>query len=136
MTTRVCQKCNQEKPINEFAKDKNKPLGYDYRCKLCKLKPNVTKRKPRGLTKVSKDSWRRYRFPKEACDKLEVNNFCAVCGKTPEQNKKALAVDHNHTTGIIRELLCTQCNLVLGLVKEDINLLKNLIVYLNKHQGP
>jgi hypothetical protein len=136
MTTRICQKCNQEKQLNDFAKDKNKPLGYDYRCKSCKLKPGVLKRRPRGLTSASKkESWRRYKFPKDVCDRLETNNFCAVCGKTPEQNKKALAVDHNHTTGLIRELLCIQCNLVLGLVKEDLNLLRSLIVYLNKHHG-
>ena len=35
---------------------------------------------------------------------------CAICGKTPEQERRNLAVDHDHTTGRIRGLLCALCN--------------------------
>lgn len=34
--TRVCRKCGQEKPLEEFGKDKTRELGYSYTCKHCK----------------------------------------------------------------------------------------------------
>ena len=34
--TRVCRKCGQEKPLEEFVKNKNLALGYSYICKQCK----------------------------------------------------------------------------------------------------
>ena len=55
-------------------------------------------------------------------------NLCAICGK-PEHRLlktgdiKPLSVDHNHTTGVVRELLCKDCNALLGFANEDINIL-------------
>ncbi|KKM72361.1 hypothetical protein LCGC14_1421320, partial [marine sediment metagenome] len=40
-------------------------------------------------------------------------------------------VDHCHKTGIVRGLLCKSCNLTLGFVKDDVDLLQGLINYLN-----
>lgn len=34
--TRVCRKCGQEKPLEEFVKDKTCELGYSYTCKHCR----------------------------------------------------------------------------------------------------
>lgn len=58
---------------------------------------------------------------------------CACCGKTPEIQKYRLAVDHNHKTGKIRGLLCRNCNVSLGLVKENKDTLLNMIAYLEKY---
>lgn len=51
-------------------------------------------------------------------------NRCFICG---EESK--LVVDHNHVTGIIRRLLCTNCNLGLGHFKDNPELLKNAANY-------
>jgi|SRR6267142_1728705 len=56
------------------------------------------------------------------------NGVCAVCKNPP--NKRSLDVDHNHITGKIRGLLCNDCNVALGRVKESIQILNSLIVYL------
>lgn len=34
--TRVCRKCGQEKPLEEFAKNKECVLGHSHTCKHCK----------------------------------------------------------------------------------------------------
>lgn len=59
------------------------------------------------------------------------NGLCAICGNPPE--KKGLAVDHNHKTGQVRGLLCIKCNNSLGLLKENINTLEEMIKYLKKY---
>lgn len=65
------------------------------------------------------------------------NGVCAICGK-PEDRKangkvRPMPVDHCHTTGAIRGLLCSFCNSVLGQAKDDIGVLRAAIRYLEKH---
>ena len=63
----------------------------------------------------------------------EQNNCCAICDIHESENKKSLAVDHNHTTGKVRALLCANCNVSLGLLKEDIDRLQKMMDYIKKH---
>lgn len=55
---------------------------------------------------------------------------CAICGKTPKEEGKRLAVDHNHETGQIRALLCAHCNTGLGGFRDNPQLLAKGIEYL------
>jgi len=65
------------------------------------------------------------------------NSVCAICGK-PESVKdnngktRSLAVDHDHATGEIRGLLCTNCNKALGHIQDSPALLQKAIAYLTK----
>ena len=45
---------------------------------------------------------------------------------------KSLSVDHCHTTGKVRGLLCQSCNTGIGLLKEDTKLFMAAIEYLEK----
>ena len=56
---------------------------------------------------------------------------CAICNRHQTEFKKRLAIDHCHTTNIIRGLLCSSCNTALGLLKDNTNSLQNAIEYLN-----
>jgi len=62
------------------------------------------------------------------------NHVCAICHeigfKMNDHVYDTLCVDHCHETGIVRGLLCNNCNRALGLMKDDINRLKNAISYL------
>lgn len=58
---------------------------------------------------------------------------CAICYGPQNMGKKHFAVDHNHDTGEIRGLLCNRCNMTLGLVKENIPLLMDMVSYLTYH---
>lgn len=81
-----------------------------------------------------------YGISKEQYDKMYVdqNGLCAICSK-PETMKyknkiRELCVDHNHTTGKIRKLLCYKCNLGLGCYLDNPELLKNAANYLEQNQ--
>jgi hypothetical protein len=56
---------------------------------------------------------------------------CAICG-TDKPTKKGWAVDHCHTTGAFRGVLCGRCNPGLGLFGDDVNRLHAAIDYLLK----
>lgn len=64
---------------------------------------------------------------------------CAICGGNQTIRDKAgklrrLAVDHDHKTGKVRQLLCSSCNTGIGLVKESVRTLSKMIDYIRKHE--
>lgn len=81
----------------------------------------------------------RYDITKEEYDTLAIiqKGLCAICNELPKPKKRLSApdnfvIDHCHTTGKVRGLLCDDCNQVLGRAKDNIEILKNAISYLEK----
>lgn len=61
------------------------------------------------------------------------NNECAICAKSGLTERSGyLSIDHDHSTGKIRGLLCDGCNVGLGKFKDDIEELRKAITYLMK----
>jgi len=58
------------------------------------------------------------------------NGVCAICGHPP--NSKGFSVDHKHETGKVRGLLCSKCNIVIGLLGDSPELLKAALEYLQR----
>ena len=56
-------------------------------------------------------------------------NCCAICNAT-EPGSRNWHVDHCHDTGVVRGILCHHCNLGLGHAKDDIEILRKMIAYL------
>jgi ribosomal protein S14 len=122
-TERRCIKCKRVLPLSEFYRSGLNGGPRDYICKECnseyrKEHPNLENRyKKYGIT---------YEEYKNML--VKQNNRCAICGK---KNKgKRFAVDHDHTDGVIRGLLCESCNTGLGLFNDDIELLHKAIIYI------
>jgi Recombination endonuclease VII len=66
--------------------------------------------------------------------RLETQNYrCGICHKHQDEFKLGLFVDHDHSTGIVRGLLCVRCNSLLGLSLDSICILENAIKYLSPH---
>lgn len=57
---------------------------------------------------------------------------CAACDK--KLTIATLKVDHCHSTGIVRGILCHNCNITLGLINDDPVLLRKLAKYVAKHK--
>jgi hypothetical protein len=70
----------------------------------------------------------------------EQGGVCAVCKKPPgvvgtgNNSRGTLAVDHDHTAGTYRGLLCTNCNTGIGSFFDDPVLLENAAAYLKEHR--
>lgn len=72
----------------------------------------------------------KYNLNKEEYLKLytDQNNKCKICGESFDNIKAC--VDHSHTTGLVRGLLCSKCNKGLGFFNDNIEILKKAIDYL------
>lgn len=58
---------------------------------------------------------------------------CAICGtQTPGGRGKYFHVDHCHTTGVVRGLLCQSCNTSLGGFKDNYGILRKAAYYLER----
>lgn len=57
-------------------------------------------------------------------------NTCYVCQRKP--GKRRLAIDHRHSDGVVRGLLCGRCNTYIGHIKDDIDAAQRLLTYLKK----
>ena len=62
-------------------------------------------------------------------------NRCAVCRTDKCSTGRNFAVDHCHTTGKVRGLLCKDCNLLIGRAKDRADVLREAAAYLDKAAG-
>jgi hypothetical protein len=92
---------------------------------------------PARYSHLSMKSWLKKQYgisPAEHADMLAAQRgVCAICKGIDEH--QGLGVDHNHTTGKVRGLLCTNCNQSLGKVRESKEILQAMISYLEKWEG-
>lgn len=74
-----------------------------------------------------------YNLTLEQYDEMlkQQNGCCAICGTDKPTGKwSSFAVDHNHTTGEVRGLLCNECNRGIGYLKDSPELLIKASEYL------
>jgi len=83
--------------------------------------------------------WSRYKLTRKQRDKIleDQGGVCAICNvqltyEKAEPNKKGdvVCVDHCHTTGEIRGILCRKCNVGIGKFDDNPDLLVEAAKYL------
>lgn len=144
-----CRDCQIEKEDNCFIRNKAFSNGYDTLCVVCNRKrvkawrlANPEKRAIQIAKEGKKDYSRSKHYRANYGITLTTYNemfaaqqgCCYICGDHQSQVKKRLSVDHNHTTGQIRKLLCQHCNTLLGMAKEDTGILENAAKYLHEYR--
>ena len=137
-------KCGQAKRYSELFKS-NQGDGYYSYCKVCSKEHNrdFYRKNPKSPD-VQKSGHLRRTFNLTADEYsalfVSQNGVCAACGnsetRTDHRNGdcKDLAVDHDHATGKIRALLCSSCNIALGLLQDDPERIERLLRYIQSFQ--
>ena len=97
-------------------------VGLQNKCKKCQTNVRRDYYKPNEKTR------QRLKISDEFYEELMSNDNCELCGCT--MTKKC--IDHDHKTKKIRGVLCNNCNTALGLVKDNTEVLSNMIGYLNR----
>lgn len=105
-----------------------------YQCKRCVADRVRRTRGNRGFSQRDYDLRRQYGITQDEYSKRynDQSGRCAIC-QTPHP---LLVIDHCHSTGAVRELLCPACNLGLGFFKDNRAYLRNAMDYLDVYQNP
>lgn len=116
-----CKECNREMLNEYYDTDKGKMILKN------KYIQNKTKYKNSKLLREFGISLDEYNQMLE-----NQGNGCAICGRTEKENKKMLAVDHDHTTIKNRAILCSSCNLTIGFIEKNNIDIDKIKEYINK----
>jgi hypothetical protein len=84
--------------------------------------------------KLSENSRKRnYGLTQEQTDQMlnDQRGSCLIC----RNELQKFCIDHDHTTGRVRGILCLKCNFMLGLANDNPSLLRNAINYLESNNA-
>jgi nitrate/TMAO reductase-like tetraheme cytochrome c subunit len=149
---KLCKTCRIEKSLFSFYKNKTYKDGYTSKCKQChnrqttenylknpQINENNKKRYFADIDRErNRDYKRKYNISiKDYENMLEKQDGkCSICSiKAEDASKNRLFVDHCHSTGKVRGLLCHHCNTMIGLAKDDVETLLNAVTYLKGNNG-
>ncbi len=126
-----CYKCTKKKSLTEFDTDRSRSDGKSNKCKECRRKAERL-RNSKPHSRIRHRTVSKYGITTQEYDRmLEVQGHrCVLCKRHESEFPKKLAVDHDHKTGRVRGLLCTNCNVYLGHIKDNPNVGRNIIYYL------
>jgi len=113
--TKLCNRCHEVRPFSDFTTiDVGRSRdGHMGTCQPCVIEGRQI------------DQWGRS-FKMESCE---------ICGTDGVERSESLCVDHNHETGEIRGILCRQCNVGIGNLRDSSRLLQLAAAYLDERGG-
>lgn len=144
-----CPSCKEWKPLEDYHNCATRRHGVAYRCKVCACRigreyHNANYVGPEGRAKYKAEQRghhfrRTYGLTVEEVENMLANQgrVCGICAAPVRFGvKKGTAhVDHCHTTGKVRGILCHRCNLGLGLFSDNEQSLQAALDYIRLHKG-
>jgi hypothetical protein len=118
---KVCKRCKRLLPCGMFSRGLR---NLDYLRTYCRECDSKCKTK------------RQYGLTDEVLDKMLSVETCQMpgCGKKLEE-RCSTHIDHCHTSGKVRAVLCRRCNTMLGYVQKTPHLLQPMLNYIAKHKA-
>ena len=145
----TCFKCKELKSLSDYGRDLRKKSGLQARCRACSSKHEMERyyakheeskaynraRYKKNPGRIKDQNLRKW-YGIDLTTHFEMiknqHNKCFTCNKEFTKTSPA-CVDHCHQTGKVRDLLCTKCNTALGMVNDNVSVLKNLTEYIERH---
>lgn len=140
--TKACSDCGEVKALDNFYRNTSCKDGHIGTCKACKARQQRARRASRApdSQRYIKEAARRrenhlkatYGITEEEYSRMyaEQGGVCAICKQSEPISGRSLCVDHSHTTGDVRGLLCSNCNRGIGLLQDSVELVRNAYHYL------
>ena len=135
----ICNVCSKLLPISNFEHQRNRPNPRKT-CKQCRYEMRDLEREKERHRQYMRNrrvndpdavriNWERSKYG--VCkEDLKILN-CQICGSDHK-----LCIDHDHSTGKVRGILCMKCNFGISYFNDDPELLNNAINYLNRRNYP
>lgn len=147
-----CTKCDETKPVSEFYRSVSGRDGLRGDCKNCvrararrHQDANPEKKKANNAKWRNKNPYEAYLASTASRFGMPTSSFrawlesqvqeCSICSADAPGGRGRFHADHCHDTGRLRGLLCHACNIAIGNLKDDCDLLEKAIEYLRKHQN-
>lgn len=157
-----CIRCDAILPLEQFYSDKSKKDGKTPYCKKCRQDKAKTqndkdpqKARDRAAALRRKKGFAmdlaRMGLSEEQYSRMveAQNGRCAICRENesmllPSGEVRRLSIDHDHACcptkrdicgKCNRGLLCNRCNRMLGMVKDDLDLLISAVAYLEEYSS-
>lgn len=114
-------------------------------CRICVRARSRKWRENNKLLVLYNDLWSRYRLPRERFNALLLRqNYRCVCGELFTEPDNRPHVDHDHACcpgrkscgKCVRGLLCSRCNVALGMLGDNLERFKILVGYLKRKKVP
>lgn len=138
--TKICTKCGKELPLSEFShkRPKGRKPGLQPRCKLCSKEDTKNWREEQSEDRIRDLYYKRtYGLSLQDFNSLfsEQKGKCKICDRDlslVHLSGDRAVVDHCHTTGKVRGILCNECNRGLGYFRDNVESLMNAVNYLTE----
>lgn len=156
VTTKVCPRCQAEKPRSDFYPKGGGRPGVQSRCKPClakgrdewrranRVRVNASQRAAYAADPERYRGYnRKYRYVElgmtpEQFEQMVVDQkgLCVLCGRRPNgrRNAGSLHLDHDHETNLPRAALCSPCNTAIGLLQDDPELMVKAADYIARYR--
>lgn len=150
-----CAACGEVQSTADFARDRGRPDGRGIHCLECaaaktradtRLRPDIYRLRKKADYGRNRERYRKdqlkakFGITPEQYQAMHdaQQGVCAICGE-PETRVRSgrlctLAVDHDHVTGAVRDLLCNRCNTGLGWFQDRADLLRRAALYVENHK--
>lgn len=134
---KLCPLCNRKRRLEAFPADPRYKLGVQTYCKECMAENSRGRyRSPKKKrSEAMRHKFDTYGITEDAYEAMvmEQDGKCAICCDALDMGKMT-HIDHCHTTGKIRGILCMICNWCIGAVETKPQRLSGFAAYLEKHK--
>lgn len=157
---RLCRRCDVVKAPDDYPVDRGHHTARGQYCKPCSaantikyrtvISPELYRARKKASYGRNRQTVRRYKLKVNFGITLEQyremfaqqDGLCAICRQPEVTDRRGegrvidLSVDHDHDTGVVRRLLCGNCNRGLGNFQDSLELLEAALLYLREHKKP